>query len=271
MDTEKMNVSKEEELEILSKVIDGDLTPLTKEQRVKYYIMMCEKLGLNPHSRPFEYLSQTIHDKRGQRDIIVLYAKRDCTDQLRHNRGISVEILRENFDKESQTLTIYARAKDKEGRFEDSCGAVCLNTKSGSLTGNSRANAIMTAETKAKRRATLSFCGLGWIDETEATTIQNAKTLTEKEIEEKSEDEQKKVSEEEKLKLSQVLDLCDKKYKETVFARLEKDFNISTLEDLNNRTLFDRIMKSATEKALNNAIEKETLSFQKEEQENTQI
>jgi hypothetical protein len=36
------------------------------------------------------------------------------------------------------------------------------------------ANALMKAETKAKRRATLSICGLGMLDETEVEDIQGA-------------------------------------------------------------------------------------------------
>ena len=36
------------------------------------------------------------------------------------------------------------------------------------LKGEALANAMMKAETKAKRRATLSICGLGWMDEVEA-------------------------------------------------------------------------------------------------------
>src|SRR5574343_296815 len=37
---------------------------------------------------------------------------------------------------------------------------------------------MMKAETKAKRRVTLSICGLGMLDETETATIQDAKPVT---------------------------------------------------------------------------------------------
>jgi hypothetical protein len=39
------------------------------------------------------------------------------------------------------------------------------------LKGEARANAELKAVTKAKRRATLSICGLGWLDETEVDDI----------------------------------------------------------------------------------------------------
>ena len=39
------------------------------------------------------------------------------------------------------------------------------------------ANAQMKAVTKAKRRLTLSMCGLGWLDETEVQTIPDARPV----------------------------------------------------------------------------------------------
>jgi hypothetical protein len=62
---------------------------------------------------------------------------------------------------------VTARAKDRTGREDESTGAVALGT----LKGDAMANALMKAETKAKRRVTLSLAGLGWLDETELETI----------------------------------------------------------------------------------------------------
>jgi hypothetical protein len=45
----------------------------------------------------------------------------------------------------------------------------------GHLKGDALANALMRAETKAKRRVTLSLAGLGWLDETEIVTIPGAR------------------------------------------------------------------------------------------------
>ena len=39
------------------------------------------------------------------------------------------------------------------------------------LKGEAHANAVLKAVTKAKRRVTLSICGLGWLDETEVESI----------------------------------------------------------------------------------------------------
>ena len=46
------------------------------------------------------------------------------------------------------------------------------------MNGEALANAYMKAETKAKRRVTLSICGLGMLDETEVETIPDAKQVT---------------------------------------------------------------------------------------------
>jgi hypothetical protein len=62
---------------------------------------------------------------------------------------------------------VTARAKDRTGREDESTGAVPL----GNLKGDALANALMKAETKSKRRVTLSIAGLGWLDETELETL----------------------------------------------------------------------------------------------------
>jgi hypothetical protein len=71
---------------------------------------------------------------------------------------------------ESEREGVYivtAKVTNAEGRTDMSKGAVTI----GSLKGDALANAFMKAETKAKRRATLSLCGLGFLDETEIETI----------------------------------------------------------------------------------------------------
>lgn len=139
-------------------LVQGDLTSLDENQKAAYYLKVCDSLGLNPHTQPFEYLKLN-----GQ---IKLYATKACSDQLRKINGVSLEILsRELLD---EVYTVVARAEDAAGRRDESTGVVSLK----GLQGDVRANAIMKAETKAKRRVTLSICGLGWLDETEVESIQ---------------------------------------------------------------------------------------------------
>jgi hypothetical protein len=94
-----------------------------------------------------------------------LYALRDCADQLRRLHGISISIT--SRERLGDVYIVTVRAKDRTGREDESTGAVALGT----LKGDALANALMKAETKAKRRVTLSLAGLGWLDETELETI----------------------------------------------------------------------------------------------------
>lgn len=146
-------------------VIGGDLSKLTATDRLTYYRAVCESVGLNPLTRPFEYL--VLSGKT------VLYARRDATDQLRKLHGVSVAIVAR--EQHGDVYAVTARATDRGGRHDESVGAVPTS----GLRGELLANALMKAETKAKRRVTLSICGLGMLDETEIETISDAKPLPE--------------------------------------------------------------------------------------------
>lgn len=141
-------------------VITGDLKALTSAQRVEYYNRVCQSVGLNPFTRPFDYI--TLNGK------LTLYARRDAADQLRSLHGISLG--KPHIEYTDDMVIVTVEATDKEGRNDTDLGAVSLK----SLQGEARANAIMKAITKAKRRVTLSLAGLGWLDETEVDTIPGA-------------------------------------------------------------------------------------------------
>ena len=141
-------------------VIKGDLSKLTEAQRMNYYSEVCRSLGLNPLTRPFEFL--TLNGK------LILYATRGAGDQLRAIRGITITSLDPR--QVGELLVVVATGRDRSGREDSSTGAVSVK----GLTGEALANAMMKAETKAKRRLTLSLAGLGWSDETEVDTIPGA-------------------------------------------------------------------------------------------------
>jgi hypothetical protein len=156
MKTDSVNATTIEQV-----LISGDLNRLTAEQRNIYYKSVCDSLGLNPLTRPFDYI--VLNSK------LTLYARKDCTDQLRSLRSISIRIVsRESIE---GVMVVTAQATDKIGRIDESTGAVSVQ----GLRGEALANALMKAETKAKRRATLSICGLGFTDESEVESIPNAR------------------------------------------------------------------------------------------------
>ena len=138
-------------------LIKGDLSQLTESQRLAHYQNVCASLKLNPLTQPFDYIKLS--------GKLVLYAKRDAAEQLRKLHGVSiVDLTTERFD---EVYVVTVKAQDKTGRTDMSTGAVPL----GKLYGEALANQLMKCETKAKRRVTLSICGLGMLDETEVETI----------------------------------------------------------------------------------------------------
>ncbi len=140
-------------------LLNGDLSKLTSEQRISYYNRVCESVGLNPLTQPFAYLK--LNGKE------VLYALKAATEQLRFIHSISIDP--KGFTREviEGVYVVTAPASMPNGRTDVSTGAVPID----GLKGESRANAMMKAETKAKRRVTLSICGLGMLDETEIESI----------------------------------------------------------------------------------------------------
>ena len=138
-------------------MIRGDLAQLNEQERVTYYKTVCESLSLNPMTKPFDYIKLS--------GKLTLYAKRDCADQLRALHGVSIKVIsKEEID---GVYIVSVAAQNKYGRHDEDTGAVSI----AGLKGEARANAILKAITKAKRRVTLSICGLGWIDEVEADDI----------------------------------------------------------------------------------------------------
>jgi hypothetical protein len=138
-------------------LLKGDLAKLSANERLSYYRKVCESVGLNPLTRPFEYIK--LNGK------LTLYAKRDAAEQLRRLRGISITKLEESWRDDIYIVRAYA--EDESGRTDVATGAVDTSRSR----GQDLANNLMKAETKAKRRVTLSIAGLGWLDETEIRDI----------------------------------------------------------------------------------------------------
>jgi hypothetical protein len=152
-------------------------------QKVQYYNMLCNAVGLKPELKPFDLLNLSGKE--------VLYANKACTEQLRMLHHISVvemkhetvqhRVIEEKVlqfgqpgvktEVNDDMYIVTTKVRMANGREDISTGAVSL----GDARGEMRANVMMKAETKSKRRATLSLCGLGGIlDETEADSIAGA-------------------------------------------------------------------------------------------------
>jgi hypothetical protein len=142
----------------------GDIGKLAPDQRIALYRAVCDSMGLNPLTQPFQYL--TLSGKT------VLYATKSCTEQLRSIHGVSV--VRMEREIIGDILTVTVAVTERTGREDISTGSVSL----AGLKGENLSNAHMKAETKAKRRATLSICGLAVLDETEVDSIAGAQAVS---------------------------------------------------------------------------------------------
>ncbi len=144
-------------------VLHGDLAKLSPQQRVNYYQAVCQSVGVNPLTKPFDYI--TLNGK------LTLYATRTCTDQIRANTKMSISIV--SRDVLDDIYVVTARGTMRDGRTDEATGAVNIT----GLKGEAKANAYMKAETKAKRRLTLSMVGLGILDEEELADTPDAQTV----------------------------------------------------------------------------------------------
>ena len=143
-------------------ILQGDLSKLSANDKVRYYNGYCERMGLDPYTKPFDLLR--LNGKE------ILYCTRSGTQQLNKLHKVSHTITSRDTNAEAGVYIVTSKASLPDGRCTESIGAVNI----AGLKGEAYANAIMKAETKAKRRATLDLLGLGVIDESEAESIPNA-------------------------------------------------------------------------------------------------
>ena len=143
-------------------ILQGDLSKLSASDKVRYYNGYCERMGLDPYTKPFDLLR--LNGKE------VLYCTRSGTQQLNKLHKVSHLITSRDTNVDAGVYIVTSKASLPDGRCTESLGAVNIQ----GLKGEAYANAIMKAETKAKRRATLDLLGLGVLDESEAESIPNA-------------------------------------------------------------------------------------------------
>ena len=145
-------------------VMYADFSDLSTEQRLYYMKSLCSDLGLDIRRSPFQWI--VLNGKT------VAYAKKACTDQLRDIHKISIQITEQKIV--NGVYIVQVRASNMEGRSDEDIGASPAEGMVGDALGNSMKRAV----TQAKRRVTLSICGLGMLDESEVAQIPGAKQPT---------------------------------------------------------------------------------------------
>lgn len=147
-------------------ILNGDLSKLSANDKIRYYNGYCERMGLDPFTKPFDILRLNGRE--------VLYCTRSGTQQLNKLHQVSHLITSRELIEAVGVYQVTSKASLPDGRCTESIGAVNI----AGLKGEAYANAIMKAETKAKRRATLDLLGLGVLDELETESIPNAEPVS---------------------------------------------------------------------------------------------
>jgi hypothetical protein len=156
-DEKGMTINDDAAKVVESLVLRGDLSGLNPAQRARHYVRVCESLGLNPDAQPFAYLR--LNGKE------ILYATRGATDQLAAIHRITREIIDGPKVMDlagTKVVMCAAKATHPNGRTETSIATLPFADPT---------NVLMKAETKAKRRVTMSILGLALLDEMELETI----------------------------------------------------------------------------------------------------
>ena len=157
------NIMDELPEEISKALALNDLGKLSDDNKILYYYAFCKSLGMNPLQKPFEFI-------KFQGGAIQLYATKNCGQQLAVRNGISLVKVDEKVADGLMEITYRASTNGESGRQVDDIGVVSIK----GLFGNDLANAKMKCHTKAMRRVTFSFLGLGILDESEIGTIKGA-------------------------------------------------------------------------------------------------
>jgi len=146
-------------------IINGDLSKLHPADKVVYYKGYCERMGLDPFTKPFDLLRLQGRE--------ILYLNRSGSAQLNRMHGVSHSITSRTLHKDAEIYEVTARATLPDGRYTESLSAVSV----AGLKGDAYCNVLMKAETKAKRRSTIDLVGLGILSEEEIATISNSETI----------------------------------------------------------------------------------------------
>ena len=136
-----------------------DLESLTEPQRQEYLKAVCKHLGVPDN---LNLVALTYVDDGDGPSRLVPYAKRGATENVRNSLQIDITSLTNQMIGGSIVFTVVATAK-KTGRQEIATGSKFID----GLQGTPLDDAIMTASTRALRRATLQFIGAGVLDESE--------------------------------------------------------------------------------------------------------
>ena len=205
-----------------------DINEMSPEEIEEYYIEICNELRINYKTKPFDIID--IPSRKGTRKI--MYLNKDGAAQLSNIFKLSVIIIDKIIHKDIMTVTV--ECKDSTGRIVQDIGSGYIGGA-----GESLANCYMKIVTKAKRRAILSFCGLGILDETEVESIRKL-NYGSKEIEKEIELDiiENDITEDQIKIFDQIIEELKEIYDEEYIEKIKKRFFL-----IANRYNFNEIIQ----------------------------
>lgn len=152
----------------------SDYSKLSAAEREEFIRSVCADLNIPVGLRLIGFAWMNQPD--GSRSMVP-YAKRGATDRIRAKHSVSLyDLVRVEID---GCVAFKAYGQDGQGRKEVAIGAAPAPS---STKGEAFASAVMTAETRAGRRLTLKFAGLGLLDESEISAANGEIIETKSEV-----------------------------------------------------------------------------------------
>jgi len=149
----------------------GDYSKLSDDQRAQLHLQMCTSLGVNPLTRPFEWIEFYDPETRGKK--LTLYPKSSLADQLSYVHRIRVRTVEEKMVGTLYKLVLEGTMPD--GRSETNVAYLDMVDREGKpLRGQRHGNGLMKARTKCKRRLIFGMVGMSMPDR---DSLQDARTV----------------------------------------------------------------------------------------------
>ena len=142
---------------------NGDVTGFSDDQISILIKKICDWFGLNQDFNPIQVITTSID---GHNSKTILYANKNCTDQLSLIYQIDITSTHVRFDEITKCYVASCKGFSKKlNKWNVAIGALK------EVEGMDRGYQIMWASTRAKRRCILGLVGLSLLGEEEVTEI----------------------------------------------------------------------------------------------------
>jgi hypothetical protein len=135
----------------------GDLSRLTNDERVAFYLEKCRRAGIDSLSRPFQWIE--FKETNESPPVLTLYLKPSGAAQILRTHRVSFHFVKKEVV--GELFKVEVEGREADGRVGYATKYVPLTGKYGKLGGWHLANAFMAAESGALRRLCVLMFGEG--------------------------------------------------------------------------------------------------------------